>query len=93
MKATLSANSEPYPEFIELPKPGRQEFYSGLRRSTLNRLILPCPSNDFRPPVKSVSLRRPGAQKGKRLIHLQGLLSFLHREMEKGGHRFEASKP
>ena len=100
MKNTASShNNGRIPEFIELPKPGEKEFYSGLRRSILNSLILPNPANDFRPPVKSVSLRRPGTQKGKRLIHLQSLLSYLYDRMEgkvevradppasRGGHR------
>lgn len=85
-----AAPTNPYtgqlPEFIPLPREGQVEFYSGLRRGALNLLILPCKENDFRPPVKSVSLRRPGYTKGKRLIVLASLLEFLRgvqKEQEK----------
>ncbi len=47
-------------------------------------LILPCESNGFKAPVKSVCLRKPGAVKGARLIHLQSLLGYLEERMEGG---------
>ncbi|MEJ0000851.1 MAG: hypothetical protein WDO13_17800 [Verrucomicrobiota bacterium] len=71
------------PEFIRLPKTG-VEFYTGLTRSKLNALILPCAENGGRPPVRSVCLRQPGRQKGVRLIHLQSLLDYLSTRIEGG---------
>ena len=65
------------PEFVPLPPAKGVEFYSGLKRGKLNQLILPCPENGGRPPVKSVSLRQRGCLKGKRLIHLRSLLDYL----------------
>jgi hypothetical protein len=56
------------PEFIRLPKSPRLCPYSGLSRSKLNELILPCPANDHKPPVRSVVLRQKGKVKGVRLI-------------------------
>lgn len=74
---SFSSEFEKLPEFVPLPPAKGTEFYSGLRRGSLNQLILPCEANDHRPPVKSVSLRRRGCVKGKRLIELASLLRYL----------------
>jgi hypothetical protein len=71
------------PEFIRLPK-GGPEHFSGLTRSKLNALVLPCPENNGKPPVRSVCLRQPGRQKGVRLIHLKSLLDYLNSQLEGG---------
>ena len=65
------------PEYVPLPPSKETEFFSGLKRGVLNQLILPCSANHYRPPVKSISLRRPGCAKGKRLISLASLLDHL----------------
>jgi hypothetical protein len=64
-------------EFLRLPSPGRLCPLSGLSRSYLNQLILPCSQNDFKPPVKSFVLRKRGAQKGVRLIDYASLRAFI----------------
>ena len=69
------------PEFIRLPK-GGQCPHTGLSRSKLNQLILPCEQNDWKPPVKSACLRKRGAAKGTRLIVLQSLLDYLYSQLE-----------
>jgi hypothetical protein len=69
-------------EFIRLPKNGNCSW-TGLSRAKLNELILPCERNNYRPPVKSVSLRKSGATKGTRLIYLPSLLGYLHSQMER----------
>lgn len=66
------------PEFIRLPKPGQHCPYTGLTRSYLNLLVLPCPANHFRPPVKAVSLRRRGCKHGVKLISYDSLLHYLN---------------
>ena len=66
------------PEFIRLPKTGKLCQYSGCSRSKLNELVLACPANDFKPPVKSVCLRQRGAVKGVRLIVFKSLMDYLH---------------
>lgn len=71
------------PEFIRLPKGGLCPW-TGLSRAKMYELILPCESNGFKAPVKSVCLRKPGAVKGARLIHLQSLLGYLEERMEGG---------
>ena len=80
--AQTAANSLLRPEFIRLPKGGLCPF-TGLSRSKLNQLILPCSQNEFKPPVKSVCLRQRGAIKGTRLIVLDSLLNFLYSQIEK----------
>jgi len=72
------------PEFIRLPKPGHLCAWTGLSRSKLNELILPTEENGYKPPVKSVCLRRKGAAKGTRLIHLASLLEYLNQHLEGG---------
>jgi hypothetical protein len=64
-------------EWIRLPSPGSVCPYSGLKRTQINGLVLPCAANGHKPPVRSVSLRKPGGVKGTRLIHLQSLLDYL----------------
>jgi hypothetical protein len=61
------------PEFVRLPKSGTRCRWTGLSRSAICELILPA-----RAPVKSVVLRRRGATRGQRLIHLRSLLDHLH---------------
>ncbi len=67
-----------YPKFIRLPRTGTREPFTGLSRSTLNRLILPIAGNGYKPPVKSICLRKQGATRGTRLILLDSLLAYLH---------------
>ena len=69
------------PEFVRLPKRG-QCAITGLTRSKLYDLISPNEGNGFKPPVKSLSLRKPGQTKGTRLIVLQSLLDYLRGEVE-----------
>ena len=76
------------PEFIRLPKLGLCPI-TGLSRSKLYDLISPNEGNGFKPPVKSVSLRKPGQTKGTRLIVLQSLLAYLRGEVEAFQHTIE----
>jgi len=70
------------PEFIRLPKPGKQCPYTGLSRAYLNMLVLPNKMNGWNPPVKSVSLRPKGALRGVRLVHFDSLLKYLYQRMD-----------
>lgn len=71
------------PLTIRLPKPGTLCPVTGLARSALNELILPCPANDFSPPVKSFSLRRKGARRGIRLVDFQSLESYIRQHADR----------
>ena len=72
-----AAGFEQRPEFIRLPQPGKRCPYTGLSRSGLNNLILPCALNGHRPPVRSVCLRPRGAVRGTRLICYDSLMGYL----------------
>ena len=76
----VTANTTSYlqPEFLRLPRNGQRDVVSGLSRSGLNALILPNEENSFKPPVKSVVLRKPGAIRGTRLIVAQSLRDYLY---------------
>lgn len=73
------------PEFIRLSKPGTLCPWTGLSRSKLNELILPCPANDHKPPVRAICLRKKGARRGVRLISHDSLLTYLRNLETEGG--------
>ncbi|MEI6071527.1 MAG: hypothetical protein WCS31_07025 [Verrucomicrobiae bacterium] len=66
-------------EFFRLPRAGCRDPLTGLSRSMLNLLVLPCKENGFRPPIKSISLRRKGTLRGARLVSTSSTLEFLRR--------------
>jgi hypothetical protein len=76
----VTANTTSYlqPEFLRLPRNGQRDAVASLSRSGLNDLILPKAENNFKPPVKSVVLRKPGAIRGTRLIVAQSLRDYLY---------------
>ena len=82
-EASANVSQATRPEFIRCPKGGLEPI-TGLSRAKLYELITPNVANGFKPPVKSVCLRKPGAVKGARLIHLQSLLDYLHSHTEGG---------
>ena len=75
VKSTEPINIKP--EFIRLPKPGAQCPWTGLSRGKLNQLVLPCKENGFNPPVRSVSIRQRGQQRGVRLVFFDSLMDYL----------------
>lgn len=66
------------PEFIRLPKAGHKCNITGLSRSTLNAIILPSKTNDYKPKVKSISLRKRGNLRGIRLICYRDLINHIN---------------
>ena len=58
-------------EFVRLPKPSTTCPITGLSRSGMWGLIA-------EGHVRSVCLRKKGAAKGTRLVHLRSLLDYLH---------------
>lgn len=66
------------PEYVRLPHPGSKCQHTGLSRSTLNELILPCEANSFKPQVKSVVQKKKYAVRGIRLIHYRSLIDYLN---------------
>lgn len=65
------------PATIQLPKVGRRCSVSGLSRSALNALILPCSANGYKPAVKSIVVKQKHATRGIRLIVVESLLAYL----------------
>ncbi len=41
-------------------------------------LVLPCAANDFKPPVRSVVLRKKGKARGIRLIDCASLMAYIN---------------
>jgi hypothetical protein len=60
-----------------MPKPGTRCPWTELSRGKMNQLVLPCPENDFKPQVRSVSLRPRGGIKGIRLFFFDALIAYL----------------
>jgi hypothetical protein len=66
------------PEWIRLPKSGQRCPITGLSRSKLNELILPCAANGWKPLVLSKSLKTSKwAKRGVRLVCVRSLLDLL----------------
>lgn len=82
--ADLRANARPVlPEWGPVPREGELCPYSGLSRTCILELIHARKSNKFTPPVKSVMVRITGNIRGRRLVSIPSLLSFLEREATK----------
>lgn len=79
---SVAVTSVAAPEFMRLPKPRERDPIFGFSRSYLNTLVLPCKENGFRPPVRSIVLRRRGAKTGVRLIDLASLRAYLEANVE-----------
>lgn len=73
----LTAHNTGRPEWVRLPKPGRRCIYTGLSRSTLNELAIPCEANNFLPPVKSAVIKKRGAMRGIRLVSYNSLMAHI----------------
>ena len=73
----VEASTTVKPEFVRLPKGGTKCPYTGLSRSKLNQLVLPCKENGFKPPVESKVLRNKGSILGTRLIVFDSLINYL----------------
>ncbi len=69
-------------EFMRMPKARERDPLFGLSRSYLNNLVLPYRENRYRPPVRSVVLRRPGAKTGVRLVDAVSLRQHLLAHVE-----------
>ena len=81
---TLEQKDIERPEYIRLPRPGDRCRLTGLSRSTLAELVVPCDANNHKPPVKSLLIKKRGAQRGIRLISYDSLLDHL-RKLEAEG--------
>jgi hypothetical protein len=72
------------PTYIRLPPPRGRCPYTGLSRSGLADICVPNKSNNFRPPVRSIFLRKGEfAKHGVRLIDFSSLMNYLGRQFAK----------
>jgi hypothetical protein len=67
-------------DWLRLPKPGHR--LEGLSRTTLTELAVPCAINGFKPPIRSLLIKKRGAARGIRLIEKRSLYSYLNRLAE-----------
>ena len=65
------------PLTIRLPRTGERCPWTGLTRSAMNELVLPCKANRFSPPVRSCVIKAAGRSRGIRLIIFGSLKKFL----------------
>lgn len=79
------ATEEPVPEWLRLPAPRRRCTLTNLSRTTLCELCVPCEANDFKPPVRSIVIRKKNAVRGIRLINRASLLTYFE-SLEKEVH-------
>ena len=70
------------PLTIRLPRSGERCLWTGLTRSALNVLILPCKANGIVPPVKSKVLKSGGNSRGIRLVIFKSLKFHLLEDEE-----------
>jgi hypothetical protein len=74
------------PEFLRLPLAGKLDPIFSLSRSTWNNLILPSAANNFKPPIRSISVRRPGTRRWVLLISAESARAYFHKMLvEQGG--------
>jgi hypothetical protein len=48
----------------------------------MNQLVLSNPSNDYKPQVRSIVLRKRGTMRGVRLISLDSLLAYIYSQAD-----------
>lgn len=67
----------PSVEYVRIPGPYGICPITSMKRESMLNLVMPRQCNDFRPPVKSVLIKRPGAKRGSRYINAQSLRDFM----------------
>jgi hypothetical protein len=73
-----------HPVHLRLPREGARCPFTDLPRSTLKDLCVPTKANNFKPPVRSISLwKSKYAQRGIRLIDYNSLMKYLRGEFKK----------
>ena len=75
---------QPQPISIRLPREGERCRYTDLPRGTLKDLVTPTRANNYKPPVRSISLRKSKySKRGIRLIDYASLMEYLRGEFQK----------
>jgi len=76
---TVAAKPPRFPLQFRLPPPGQVDPWFQFNRSAWNALILPNVSNEFRPPVKSITSRQPGKKRGIRIVIFSSAKAYFDR--------------
>jgi hypothetical protein len=66
------------PEFIRLPKPRTNCPHTGLSRTDLYNLTVPCKANNFNPSVPAKNRRKPGNLRGVWVIPYGALIAHIN---------------
>jgi hypothetical protein len=69
------------PHYLRLPREGEHCPYTDMPRGTLKDLCVPSKANNFRPPVKSISLKK--SKHAKRGIDYNSLMKYLRSQFQK----------
>ncbi len=67
---------------FRLPRPGTVDPYFGGARTFWNENCLACEANGFKPPVKSIVVRKRGATRGIRFILFESAKAYFDRLAE-----------
>lgn len=65
------------PEFLRLPRPRTQCPVTGMSRTGLYNLTVPCKANGFKPAVPAKCLRQKGNVRGIWLVPFAQLIAYL----------------
>jgi hypothetical protein len=76
MTKTATKASMPSPITFRLPQAGELDHYFGGTRTFWNERVLPNEENNFKPPVKSVVVKQPGAKRGMRFIVFESAKAY-----------------
>ena len=71
------------PVTFRSPDPGTTDPHWGCSRSWWNSKILPCASNGFKPPIRSIVDKKPAAVRGIRLIIFASAKAYFERLLRK----------
>jgi hypothetical protein len=81
--AKVQAIKPQHPVYLRLPREGARCPFTDLPRSTLKDLCIPARANNYKPPVRSISLRKSKyAKRGIRLIHYNSLMKYLRAQFK-----------
>lgn len=69
--------SGPSVEYIRVPGPDGVDPIFSISRDTMMDLVLPRVCNGFKPPVRSLLIKKPGAKRGIRYVNVASLRAYM----------------
>ena len=64
------------PVTFRIPGPGCADPFFGCKRTFWKQQVLPNAQNNFKPPIRSILIKQPGAKRGIRLILFESARAF-----------------